>query len=55
MLVTGNAAPSSPIVVTLMMEAIRSSETSFLARATRRNIPQDGILDCRNYIFIYVG
>jgi hypothetical protein len=44
LLVTANVVPSSPILVTLMMEAIRSSETSALTRATRRHIPKDGIL-----------
>jgi hypothetical protein len=38
------AVTSSPILVTLMMEAIRSSETSVLTRVKRRNIPDDGIL-----------
>jgi hypothetical protein len=44
LLVTANIVPSSPIHVTLIMEAIRSSETSALTRATRRHISEDAIL-----------
>jgi hypothetical protein len=36
--VTANVIPSSPILVTLMMEVLSSSETPVLTRATRRNI-----------------
>jgi hypothetical protein len=56
LLATSNVS-NSPILVTLMMEAIRSSETSALTRPTWRNIPEDSILHGKltlKYIFFHL-
>jgi hypothetical protein len=45
LLVTANVNPSSPILATLMMEALCSTETLVLTSATWHNVPEDGILN----------
>jgi hypothetical protein len=44
LLVTASVVPSSPILVTLMKEALNSFETSVLTRATPRYILEDATL-----------
>jgi hypothetical protein len=55
LLVTASLVPSSPILVTLMMEALKSSETSVLTRAIGRNISEDDIIHShrREYLKSY--
>jgi hypothetical protein len=44
LLVTANVVPSSPILFTLMIEALRSSKTPVSTRVTWGNFPEDAIL-----------
>jgi hypothetical protein len=60
LLVTADFVSSSPILVTLMMKALRSSKMLVLTRATQSNIPADGILHTQSFgltilqIYIYI-
>jgi hypothetical protein len=52
LLVTANFIPSSPILATLMTEALSSSEALGLARATRYNILEDRVLPLK-FLVLY--
>jgi hypothetical protein len=53
----GTTLAVTSMLVTLMMAALRSSETSVLTRVTRRNIPEGGIhySHCRECLKSYIA
>jgi hypothetical protein len=56
-LVTAKVVHSLLTLVNLMMEAIHSSKMSVLAKAPKRNLPEDGILHnhCRENFQSYIS
>jgi hypothetical protein len=56
LLVIANVVPSALILFTLMMKALRSSETSVRIRATRFNISENGIFQLTlNFAYEWMG
>jgi hypothetical protein len=55
LLLNSNFIPSSLTPFTMMMEAIRSSETSVLTRVTRRRITGNGIIQTGLFQCISIG
>jgi hypothetical protein len=47
--VRASVVPNSPILLTLMKEALSSSQTLALTRATRHNNPEDGIFHSHSH------
>jgi uncharacterized protein (DUF39 family) len=50
-----NVVPSLPILVTLVMKELRSSETLVLTRATRSNIPEATFFNTNNLFAQYMA